>query len=67
MRIIATFTDAETGAVIDQIETDLRRFCNENVAPPQHVIRAEMRELGVYTTQSHGIRCELRPPPARRW
>lgn len=60
MKIVATWYDAVTGAVIDRRETDLRTFVGDNPnEPPQYVIREEIRDIGAYITQHHGIRCEV--------
>lgn len=60
MKIFATFYDVKTGDVVDRVDTTLAQFCNDNPnMPAQYVIREEMREIGAYITQSHGVRCEV--------
>lgn len=60
MKIRITFYDTVTGDVIEQTESTLRRFVDENPnSPAQYVIRDEIREIGAYITQSNNVRCEV--------
>jgi len=59
MKIRITYFDTITGDVIDRIDTDLHRYCEENNTPAQYVIREEIRTIGAYITQGNNVRTEV--------